>query len=163
MTSNRALTLCTTLVLACLGFAGASAHAAPEAGASKQMAVSAVIQRHASIRLAPPQTLTISEADVVRGYIEVAAPLEVTVQSNVREGYALVFQRDGAQVQQAVVQGLAAPVVVSGDSQTMARAGNGAGARMWQETLQLRVRFVLSAQARAGVHRWPLQISMLSM
>ena len=163
MNSRSAFTLCTNLVLAFLCFAGTLAQAQPEAGARQQMMVSAVIQRHASIRLAPPQTLTISEADVARGYIEVAAPLEVTVNSNVPEGYALVFQHDGEQVRQAVVQGLAAPVVISGASHTVARTSTGAGARMWQERLQLRVRFELSAQARAGVHAWPLQISMMSM
>lgn len=130
------------------------------AGASQAVVVRATVLRHASIRIAPPATLTISEADVARGYVELAAPVEVEVQSNVREGYALVFERRGEQVRQVHVGGLPSALLV-GDANAIA-ARPAAGRGLWRERLQLRLRFDLGPQARAGEHPWPLDISMLS-
>lgn len=141
----------------------AAAGAAPWDGhaAEATLRVSAVIPRHTSIRLAPPSSFTISEADLARGYVEVAAPVQVSVQSNVQQGYTLVFQNESEQVRQAVVQGLPAALVVGSGGATASRPAAGGG--MWRDTLQLRVRFDLSPQARAGVHAWPLQVSMMSL
>jgi hypothetical protein len=129
--------------------------------ADAPLRVTASVARHASIRMAPPPSLTISEADLARGYVEVAAPLELAVQSNVSEGYTLNFQHAGEQVRQSVVQGLAGALAVGPAGATASRPAAGAG--MWRETLQLRVRFDLSPQARVGVHPWPLQVSMMSL
>jgi hypothetical protein len=141
----------------------AAAGAAPWDGhaAEATLRVSAVVPRHTSIRLAPPSSLTISEADVARGYVEVTAPVQVAIQSNVQQGYTLVFQNESEQVRQAVVQGLAAALVVGSGGVSASRPAAGGG--MWRETLQLRVRFDLSPQARPGVHAWPLQVSMMSL
>jgi hypothetical protein len=122
--------------------------------------VSARIQRHASIRMAQPLSLTISEADVARGYVEVSAPVEVLVQSNVQEGYALAFECQGDGVLRAHVHGLQDALMVGSAGARSARPSAGPG--LWRETLQLRFRFDLTPQARAGQHAWPLHISMMS-
>jgi hypothetical protein len=123
--------------------------------------VRATVLRHASIRIAPPRTITISEADIARGYVELAAPVEVEVESNVREGYTLVFERHGEQVRQAHVQGLQSGLLV-GDATAMATRP-AAGRGLWRELLQLRFRFDLGPQARPGQLPWPLDISMMSL
>lgn len=142
--------------------ASAAAHCAPAGSTPSQatLEVSARVQRHATIRMAQPLTFTISEADVARGYVEVAAPLQLTVQSNVHEGYTLSFACHCEAVRQAHVQGLAADLSV-GDAPVQA-ARPAAGRGVWRDMLQLRVRFDLAPQARPGEHAWPLGISMMS-
>jgi hypothetical protein len=125
-----------------------------------QMRVSAIVQRHASIRVSPPLSLTISDADIARGYVELATPLEIKVRSNVPEGYTLTFDTYGADVRGAAVQSVDAGMSVTSTGNALSRPGAGRGT--WQETLQLRIRFQLAPQARAGIHAWPLQISMAS-
>jgi hypothetical protein len=122
--------------------------------------VSARVQRHATIRMAQPLTFTISEADVARGYVEVASPLQLTVQSNVHEGYTLSFACHCEQVRQARVQGLSSELSVSDAPVQAVRPAAGRG--VWRDMLQLRVRFDLAPQARPGEHAWPLGISMMS-
>lgn len=119
--------------------------------------VSVVVKRHAAIRMNAPQSLTISEMDVQRGYVDVASPMEVTVRSNVPQGYTLALQNQGELVREAVVNGL---VVTAGGGSLMRPAPNHG---LWTETLALRVRFQLSAAARPGVHAWPLMVSMMGM
>lgn len=151
---------CLAIATAVLGTVLPCAPAAADAGQAA-VVVRATVLRHASIRIAPPRTLTISEADVARGYVELAAPVEVEVQSNVREGYTLVFERRGEQVQQVHVQGLQ-PGLLVGDATAMA-SRPAAGRGLWRELLQLRFRFDLGPHARVGRHPWPLDISMMSL
>ena len=135
--------------------ASSAAHA--DAG---QLIVGATIKRHTTVRLDVPQLLTISDADLKRGYVEVGAPVEVAVQSNVREGYTLMVRNRGEQVRETVVQGPAGALVVGAGGGVLSRPAAGSG--MWSETLQLRIRFQLSPGAQAGTYSWPLQISMMS-
>ena len=139
--------------------ASAPAHAAGQA-AQSQMRVSATVLRHTSVRLDTPQMLTISESDLARGYVDVNRAVEVAVQSNVRNGYTLMLQQEGKHVRDAVVQGPAGALVVGAGGGMLARPAAGSG--MWRDTMQLRVRFRLSAQAQAGTYDWPLQISVIS-
>jgi hypothetical protein len=122
--------------------------------------VSAVVPRHASIRIAPPPSITISEQDLARGYVEIAAPVEVTVQSNAPQGYALVFERQGEQVRQAHVHGPDGALLVGSTAAVAARPPAGRG--MWRDRMLLRFRFDLATGARAGEHPWPLAISLMS-
>jgi hypothetical protein len=150
---------CLALAAAVLGMALAAPAAAGPGDAT--LMVRATVLRHTSIRIAPPRTLTVSAADVARGYVELAAPVEVEVQSNVREGYTLVFERRGEQVQQVHVQGLQSALLV-GDAAAMA-SRPAAGRGLWRELLQLRFRFDLVPHARPGQVPWPLNISMMSL
>lgn len=148
------------VMLALLASTAAQCAPAGSTPATSTLEVSARVQRHASIRMAQPLTFTISEADVARGYVEVSSPLQLTVQSNVDEGYTLSFACHCEQVRQARVQGLASELSVGGAPVQAARPAAGRG--VWRDTVQLRVRFDLSPQARPGEHAWPLGISMMS-
>jgi hypothetical protein len=147
--------------LVALSFA-AIGWAAPATGpaATGTLSVSATVLRHTTIRMEPPHSLTISAADVARGYVEWSAPVDVTVQSNAQEGYALVFQRDGGLVRQAEVQGLDGMVVVGEAGATAPRQAAGRG--MWRDTMRLRFRFDLAADVVPGEHPWPLNISLMT-
>jgi hypothetical protein len=145
------------MLLAMLLPCGASA-AGP--GSSAVLRVTATVQRFATVRVAVPTTLTISRQDVDRGYVEVAAPLHLSVRSNVAQGYRLVLKHRGALVRNAVVHGLPEVLVVDAAGATVARPAAGHG--IWQESLQLHVRFALSPHVQPGTHDWPLQISALS-
>lgn len=122
--------------------------------------VSATIQRHASIQLAPPASITISEADVARGYIQLDTPLQVTVRSNAPQGYTLVFETQEGPVQRTVIEGLPATIIAGSGVATAVRAAAGPG--MWRDVVHLRFRFELARGARAGTVPWPVQISMLA-
>jgi hypothetical protein len=126
-------------------------------GASATLSVTARVVRFATVRVAVPTSLTISDQDVARGYVEVAAPLRLNVRSNVPDGYRLVLKTQGTAVQDAVVQGLSQALVVKTSGATVSRPAAGRG--IWEESLALRVRFALSQQVRPGTHDWPLQIS----
>lgn len=153
---TRAL-LAMAAVLAATG--GQCAPASGEASAA--LRVGAVVARHASIRMAQPLSVTLTEADVARGYVDISTPVEVTVQSNVQQGYALVFERQGDHVRQVHVHGLRGEVMVGDTGASSARAATGPG--MWRELLQLRFRFDLATGTRPGQHAWPLHISMMPL
>lgn len=121
--------------------------------------VSARVPRHATVRMDQPRTFTISETDVARGYVEVAAPLLLTVESNVHEGYTLSFACHCHQVRRAQVVGLASTLNVGSAPVMTARPATGRGT--WRDRVQLRVRFDLGPEARPGEHAWPLDISMM--
>jgi hypothetical protein len=123
------------------------------------LSVRAAVLPHASVRIAPPATLTLTDADVARGYVELATPVQVETRSNARHGYTLVFQRFGDAVLQARVQGLSTALLVR--EQGLARR-EPTGPGMWRDLVQLRIRFELAPGTRAGAHPWPLQISMTS-
>lgn len=144
--SIGATALAASLLCAIAGEATAGSEAA-----QGSLQVSAVVRRHAAIRMIAPQSLTISESDVRRGYVDVASPLEVTVRSNVPEGYILALQKQGEQVREAVVHGLAAPMVVNAGGGSLARPAPRKG--LWTDTLELRVRFQLSPTARRAFMR----------
>lgn len=129
-------------------------------GAQASLSVTAVIARRTSIRIVQPPRVTVSEADVARGFVEVDAPVEVVVQSNAAEGYALAFERHGDAFAQVQVQGLAQPLAFASGGAIANRPAAGRG--VWRDQVLLRFRFTLAAGTRAGEHRWPVQISLMN-
>jgi hypothetical protein len=148
------------LVLAMAGTVALDCAPAYAQGAQASLVVTAVVPRRTSMRIAQPATVTVSESDIARGYVDIAAPVEVVVQSNVAEGYTLVFERQGEQVREVQVQGLASDLVLAGSSAAASRPAAGRG--FWRDQLMLRFRFALAADAVAGEHRWPVRISLMN-
>ena len=149
--------------LSALAFAAAAAFACAPAhaqGARATLGVTVTVPRHASLRVAQPDSLLVSEEDIARGWIELAAPVEVLVQSNARQGYTLAFERRGALVREVEVRGLGETLRLQGGAATASRPAAGPG--LWQDRLLLRLRFTLAPDARAGRHDWPVQISLVS-
>jgi hypothetical protein len=136
-----------------------AAHPGPQGGQGSLL-VSALVPRHATIRFAPPASITISEEDVARGYHELAAAVDVAVQSNVPQGYTLVFELDRANVDAARVAGLQGALLVGSAGAIATRPATARG--MWRDQLQLRIRFDLPGDARPGPVAWPLRVLMMA-
>lgn len=157
---SRSLLALLALLLSLATGNAAADSAAGVSSAQANLRVTVVVPRYATMRVATPRSIVVSEADVERGYVELAAPVEVMVQSNVVEGYTLAFDRAGEHVQRAHVQGIAGELVVGEGVALATRPAAGRG--MWRDVLQLHFRFDLAPATRAGQHPWPLEISMMS-
>lgn len=143
-----------------IGFAAfAPAHARAATG-SAALAVTATIAKRASLKvLVQPASVLITESDLARGYVEVAQ-VKLAVQSNSPAGYLLVFENRGDFVNATQISGLGSEVQL-GDSGVVPRAAPGGEAG--NATLDLVLRFMLSASAQPGRHAWPMQISAMPM
>jgi len=123
------------------------------------LAVRAVVARHAEVHIAQPASITVTAADVARGYLDLPAPMQVVVRGNMREGYCLLFERSGDEVGDVQVRGLGQPLVVGANEAMSERPAPGAG--YWREQLSLQLRIALAPQAVPGEHAWPLRISLM--
>jgi hypothetical protein len=141
--------------------ASLSCGSAGSESAQGRLAVTVVVAPHATVHVHAPQSLAISEKDIRQGYVDAETQIEVTVTSNASHGYTLTLQNRGDQVHEAVVNGLAGPVVVTAEGSFVVRPSPRGG--LWTDTLMLRVRFRLSSAARPGVHEWPLVVSLMGV
>jgi hypothetical protein len=149
---SRAAQLAAGAALA-LGLLGVplTAAAADEA----KLTVTATVLKRASLKvLAQPTAVVVTAADIARGYVDVAAPAHVAVQSNT-PGYLLDFASVGDFMRQIVVRGLGADVQLSpaGGLVTQTAPGN------VKTTLALGFRFVLSETAQPGAYPWPMRLA----
>lgn len=125
-----------------------------------QLTVSATVLKRASLKVvAQPSAVVITEADLERGYVEVASPAQLAIRNNSAEGYLLVFASDGDFLRQARVRGLGAEVQIGAGGGVVRQPGGSTGTRV----LDLGFRFELSPTARAGVYAWPMQISVVPL
>lgn len=120
-----------------------------------------IVAPHATVHMHAPHSLAISERDVQQGYVDAETRIEVTVTSNTSHGYTLALQNRGDQVREAVVNGLAKPVLVTAEGSFLVRPSPREG--LWTDTLILSVRFHLSPAARPGMHEWPLIVSLMGV
>lgn len=80
------------VALACETLAGSAPAEAAET-ASARVTVSATVLRHASVRvLSAPRTVSISEADIARGYVDVPVPSRLEIRSNSPSGYIIAIE-----------------------------------------------------------------------
>ena len=151
-----------SVVLAVGAISGAVPAQAAPAAAGAEVAVGATVLRHASVRLlSAPRTVEITEADIARGYVDVAVPSRLEIRSNSHAGYMLTFETQADFARGTEVRGL-------GDTAALGRSGGvlsvpGSGAGMQQRLLELSFRVLLSQQARPGVHPWPMQLSVVPL
>lgn len=120
----------------------------PALAASQSLQVTARVLEHARLRVvSQPAFVDVSEADVARGYVEMAEPVQLEVVSNLPRGVQLSFAALGAEVRQARAVA----------SRPLALTRTGA---LRQELLAVHLRLDLASAARAGRHAWPVQVSM---
>lgn len=142
-------------LVALAGLATSLAHA----NSQTELKLTVLIRKHASLQvLSQPSSIQITGADVARGYVEVATPVQVAVKSNTEQGYLLVFDNQGDFFRQARVRGLPTDVQLGTSGGAVAQRASGRG--MSQVTLALAFRFELSQAAREGVYAWPMQLSV---
>ena len=125
-----------------------------------RMMVSATVLKHARLSLlSQPTSLVITAADVSRGYVEVAAPTELAIQSNSLDGYALEFLGDGDKFRQIIVTGLSRDVQMEATGGLVIQPT--IGPAVTRITLRLGYRFALASLTQPGVYSWPLRLSVI--
>lgn len=128
-----------------------------QAGSSLEVKVQVQIMKHASIRaVRSPAAVTVTQADIERGYVDLAQPVEVDIRTNDPGGFLLGFSLSSPMLKGAQLMGAGLDVAVgpNGGSVALAKYASGVGAH----TVQLRARLHLSEQAQPGVLSWPVAI-----
>ncbi len=119
--------------------------------------IQATVLEHTSIsRLSVPSSLTVSEDDVARGYIEVDEPVTIDVRTNSAAGAVLGFSLQSPMVRSVTLNGTSNGVAVSEAGANMHLAKQGKG--LATHSLKLRVRVELAPGAQPGTLAWPLAV-----
>ena len=142
-------------------FVGASYSAAAEVESGKLVVSATVVKRATLTVLARPSTVLITQADLARGYVEGAGPMQVAIQNNSPAGYVLVLANAGGFVRQAQVKGLDSDVQVGSGGGVVPQRSQAWG--VLRKTVELNFRFFLAGDARQGVHPWPMQLSVVPL
>lgn len=149
--------LLTAALTAALSLVPASpAHADTMAGrpAGAKVLVSAMVPAHASVKvLRQPRQLTVTDADIRRGFVEIGAESLIELKNNSLAGCLLVFESHGLPFKEAVVRGLGREVAIGPGGGMIFQAFRGT------ITASLSYRFVLSDDAQPGAYDWPFSLS----
>ena len=136
--------------------ASSDANTAPD---ELTLGVKAEVGRHASLQVvSQPALITITGADLARGYVDVPESSQVIIRSNSPDGFMVELVSQAEFVQSTLVRGL--------DTEVQWGAGGGAvaqrpaGRGMHSQTLALGYRFTLAPEARAGVYPWPVRLAV---
>lgn len=133
---------------------------AEAAGNQAQVAVSATVLRHASVRaLTMPHTVSIAAADIARGYVDVPISSKLEIRSNSPGGYMLAFESQADFARGIEVRGVGAAASFGRFGGVLSVQAGGRG--MQTTPVELSFRVLLSEEASPGVHPWPVQISVL--
>ncbi len=124
------------------------------------MQVSVKVVASAKMQTAYQATqLTISEADVARGYVEIPAAERFSVTTNSRIGYLVEFYPVGKLFESVLIDGLGAPVQLGADGGAIVQRGVVSP----NMTHELSFRFTLSPDTLPGSYLWPLQSSVRAL
>lgn len=127
-------------------------NAAEGSSAAARINVSAIVRPVIQNRITNRQnTLSISEQDLKRGYIEVPEATFIEVRSNTK--YLLNFSNMNDYIKEITVKGLENEVVISSNEAFVLQP--------YSPNLKRQVlsyRFILSENARPGLYAWPLVI-----
>ena len=130
--------------------------------ADARVAVSATVLRHAGVRvLSAPRTVSISEADIALGYVDVPVPSRLEIRSNSPSGYILTIESAADFSRGTEVRGLGDVVSVGRFGGVLNVKAGGQGMKVIPVELHFRV--LLSDLARPGVHPWPVQLSVMPL
>lgn len=102
--------------------------------------------------------LTITPADVARGYVEVSAASRFTVSTNNPTGYILDFQPRSDIFRSVAIYDPAVNAEIGAGGGRVIQSGAGRGVARMQ--VELNYRFYLAESAQAGTYFWPLLVSV---
>jgi hypothetical protein len=135
----------------------ASAAAAGAKDVHSEFTVSATVRAVANIEMqSVPPTVTISAADLKRGYVDVPQPTQALIRSNSQSGFALEI---------LPVTNLASSMVVEGlNTDLSLGAEGGTVVQRWEKPqavrLSLKFRFALAPGLKAGEYPWPVRLAV---
>ena len=116
--------------------------------------VSLVVPTRVALQaLGEPASVTVTEADLARGYLDVPARYHVTL--NDRRGYLLQIAHLGGVAREVRVSGLGGTFVVAGDTVAVHQRG-----QSFEQDVALEFRLVLAPGAEAGRFDWPVALSV---
>lgn len=102
--------------------------------------------------------LTVTPADVARGYVEVSAASRLTVTTNNRPGYTLNFQPLADIFRSVAINGPGVSVEFGAGGGTVIQSGAEIGVA--RTLMELGYRFYLAEGVQAGSYSWPLSVSV---
>ncbi len=106
-----------------------------------------------------PSSLVITDADVVRGYVELPGAVQFQVRSNVRQGYMIRFDALPEPFAKAQVEWNQTQVVVGTADQAFVAQPYVRGAT----AIHASVRLDLSPTTTSGTYPWPLTVGADSL
>jgi len=110
--------------------------------------VSAVIPKTAQLAFRDqPATFAVTEADIARGYVDIAAGPQLVVKTNSREGLQIGFFAADETVRSVQLRTGASSLVLAGAARGTAT-----------HSVPLDYRLLLAPTARPGVYAWPVQV-----
>lgn len=128
-----------------------------EAGVRSQIQVSVTVPAQAISELQTQQPqITLSPADVARGYVDISVGSRLNVSANGRDGYAVDFFPRLTIFKAVQVRSASADARIGPEGGTMIVRGPH-GRNM---PLELSYRFELREQIPPGTYPWPLQLSV---
>ena len=127
---------------------------------SRELGVSAhVVGRTLLTMGARPSTITVTAADVSRGYLDLPRAVGFQIRSNVREGYLVRFDALPEPFARAHVRWQQVHVVVGGGQEAWVAQPYLKGG----QAVEADVRLELSQSTAPGTYAWPLHISAGSL
>jgi hypothetical protein len=144
-----------TARIALIVAAGVSAAGARDVHSA--LSVSVTVQPVAKIEYeSAPVGLTISAADLQRGFIDVRQPTQFTVRSNSPSGFELEVLTVAPLLSSMIVAGLNSDLELGADGGTIVQR--------WQKAqsvnLSLKFRFALAPGLVAGDYPWPVRLAV---
>ena len=119
--------------------------------------VSAIVAPRVSVTASAPQTLQITDLDRKRGYVQIAQPAEIRIESNVPDGVLLDVR---------VPRGLFTAVRIDGDTTADLSGEGGMIAVRWNTPtsggpvrMRWQYRFLLDPALPPGSYEWPVQVA----
>jgi hypothetical protein len=154
MASARQLELCR--VAALLGaLLACTAAAATESRTTFSVSVRVLARATLNVRSEPADVM-ITQADVRRGYVEIAEPTLLDVSTNDPAGYALVILPQAPWFSQVTVRGAGDEITLGTEGGTIVERGRAAPTT----SLELTYRFALSPDIGPGHYPWPLHLAV---
>lgn len=134
--------------------------AAPVGGSTMQ--VSVTIQKHAKINVTSnPVSMQVTQADIARGYVDLAERSSIDIQSNSKDSIVLEFQgRDASSIIREVQVregGRMTSLSSSGARMLLAGAAQPGVVR----TVELSYRVFLAADVQPGTYAWPITLTAM--
>ena len=138
----------------------ASSAALGAAETHTQLLISAVVPAQARLeQFSAPRSVTVSDADLMRGYLDVTDPVRVQVTSNSRAGYQLQLDTLLPLCRGIAIRGLGPDVLLPAEGGTVVQR--------WQHpqslSLVLNFRLLLASDVRPGRYDWPLRLTVLPL
>lgn len=126
--------------------------------ATAQLNVSVTIPAVTNIKiLNSPKYLIITEQDIANGYVETEDTTNISIYTNVKGSYNLLFDVHGDFIKEVVVKGFDNKIQLSSTGGNVIQSSAGVSSK----DFILKYRFTLQPFAKEGSYTWPIQISAI--